>query len=172
MKTEKAVDQTDTGAMLLGTPAYISPEQAMSNPLDGRSDVYSLGVVAYHAITGAPPFSGKTPMAVTMSHVMEEAPLIRTRAANLPKITDDVFARVLAKDPGQRYPTPKAFAKDLKDIASGRWYMIKIASNLPTPIPKPESEPPPKPPVRTGDTGEFFAVGKPFTPAKKRSKKK
>ena len=137
VKSEKAVDQTGHGRdAAWARTAYISPEQAMSNPLDGRSDVYSLGVVAYHAITGAPPFSGKTPMAVTMSHVMEEPPPIRTRSSNLPKITDDVFARVLAKDPGERYQTPKAFAKDLKDIASGRWYLIKISSNLPTADPQ------------------------------------
>jgi serine/threonine-protein kinase len=170
VKSDKAVDETDTGALLLGTPAYISPEQAMCNPLDGRSDVYSLGVVAYHALTGTPPFKGKAPMAVAMAHVMEQPPLIRTRAANLPKITDDVFTRVLAKDPGHRYQTPGAFAKDLRDIASGRWYMIKISSNLPTPIPK--TMPDPDPPVRTGDTGEFFAVGTPFKPATRRPKKK
>ena len=169
VKTEKAVDQTDTGSLLLGTPQYLSPEQAMGQPLDGRSDVYSLGVVAYHAISGAPPFGGKTPMAVAMSHVMEEPPPIRQRVPNLAAVTDDVFARVLAKDPDFRYESARAFAKDLRDIASGRWYIVKISSKVPTrETPKVVA---PERPKRTGDTGEFFAAGKPFdtpTPAPRR----
>jgi serine/threonine-protein kinase len=171
VKHEKAVDQTDTGSLLLGTPQYLSPEQAMGQPLDARSDVYSLGVVAYHAIAGEPPFVGKTPMAVAMGHVMQEPPPIRQRVPGLASVTDDVFARVLAKDPEQRYPSARAFAKDLADIASGRWYIVKIASKartreVPQAQPRARSR-------RTGDTGEFFAAGRPFdTPPSRRKPKK
>jgi serine/threonine protein kinase len=176
VKNEKAVDQTDTGSVLLGTPQYLSPEQAMGQPLDARSDVYSLGVVAYHAIAGAPPFVGSTPMAVAMSHVMQDPPPIRQRVPHLASVTDDVFARVLAKDPGCRYESAHAFAKDLRDIASGRWYIVKIASKLPTrETPKIET-PPPERARRTGDTGEWFAGERPFdqtpTPHSRRPTKK
>ncbi len=166
VKAQKAIDETDTGNMLMGTPQYLSPEQALSTPVDARSDVYSLGVVAYHAITGDPPFLGKTPMAVTMAHVMEPPPPIRGRMPSLPSVTDEVFARVLAKEPDARHPSAAAFAKDLRDIASGRWYLVKIASNMLTPKPDKLPEPPapiqPARPRKIGDTGEFFVHGRPF----------
>ena len=160
VKHNGAVDET--GTLLLGTPLYLSPEQAQSAELDGRSDVYSLGVVAYHAIASRPPFSGNTPMAVAMAHVMEEPPPIRSLVPDLPKVADGVFARVLAKDPNDRYPTAGEFARDIRDIASGRWYLVKLTSTARSFDTK---APPPQPTSRrskTGDTVEFFAGGRPF----------
>lgn len=162
-KTHEPVDET--GTMLLGTPQYLSPEQAQGHELDGRSDVYSLGVVAYHALAGRPPFTGKTPMVVAMGHVMEEPPPIRSLVPDLPEIVDRVFARVLAKDPTERYASAPDFARDLSDIASGRWYLVKLSAASSTS----ETRPPPMKPAkasRSGDTGEFFAAGsKPFEQA-------
>jgi eukaryotic-like serine/threonine-protein kinase len=127
-KGPEALD--DTGTMMLGTPQYVSPEQAQGRELDGRSDVYSLGVVAFHALTGAPPFEAANAMAMVMAHVMTPPPKIRERIPDLPKVTDGIFDRVLAKDPADRYPNAQEFARDLKDIASGRWYLVKLSRDL------------------------------------------
>ena len=73
------------GSMVLGTPQYLSPEQAMGRPVDGRSDVYSLGIVAFHALVGRPPFEAPNPIAMAMAHVNDEPPKIsrsRPRAAH------------------------------------------------------------------------------------------
>ncbi|MCA9651504.1 MAG: serine/threonine protein kinase [Myxococcales bacterium] len=144
----------ETGTMMLGTPQYLSPEQAMGGEVDARSDVYSLGVVAFHAITGRPPFEAKNPMAMAMAHVMRKPPRIRELAPELPPVADEVFEQVLAKDPELRYQSAERFARDLRDLASGRWYLVKLSNKLglatapPTrpepvavPVPEPEPEP-------------------------------
>lgn len=127
----------ETGTMMLGTPQYLSPEQAMGNEVDGRSDVYALGVVAYHALAGRPPFNERTPMAMVMAHVMRAPPKIRKFVPDLPKVVDEVFDRVLAKDRAERYQTAERFARDLKDIASGRWYLVKLSNKLGLPTSPP-----------------------------------
>lgn len=114
-------------ANLMGTPKYLSPEQASGEEVDGRSDVYSLGVVAYHALTGIAPFDGGNAVAVAMAHVMDPPPPVRERLPSLPAIADAMFERVLAKRPSQRYDSALAFARDLRDIATGRWYMVKLS---------------------------------------------
>lgn len=144
-KAPETVDET--GTMMLGTPQYISPEQAQGRDLDSRSDVYSLGVVAFHALTGRPPFEAKNAMAMAMAHVMTPPPKIRERLPDLPKVADGVFDRVLAKDPTHRYPSAPAFARDLKDISTGRWYLVKLSSKLglddpPQPAAEPKAPPP------------------------------
>lgn len=120
----------ETASLLLGTPRYLAPEQAQGEEIDGRTDVYSLGVVAFHALSGKPLFSGRTPMALAMAHVSEPPAKIRSRVPELPKVADDVFDRVLAKAADDRYQRPTAFSKDLRDIASGRWYMVKLATSI------------------------------------------
>jgi serine/threonine protein kinase len=100
---------TQTG-MLVGTPTYMSPEQINGMQVDGRADQYSLGILFYELLTGAPPFRGDTPIAVLMAH------LTQTPAPLPPefKAFQDIFDRVLAKNRDDRYPTLKAFSDDLK----------------------------------------------------------
>jgi serine/threonine-protein kinase len=95
---------TQTGG-IVGTPAYMSPEQGLGTKPDGRSDIYSFGVIPYEMATGRPPYHAETPMAIVIKHIHD--PLPPPRSIN-PQITD-AFERVilmaLAKDRDERYPT-------------------------------------------------------------------
>jgi formylglycine-generating enzyme required for sulfatase activity/serine/threonine protein kinase len=95
---------TQTGG-IVGTPAYMSPEQGLGTQLDGRSDIYSLGVILYEMATGRPPYHAETPMAVVIKHIHD--PLPPPRSIN-PQITGDfenILMKALAKNRNDRYPT-------------------------------------------------------------------
>lgn len=101
-----------TGTSLVGTPAYMSPEQGQGLEIDGRSDVYSLGVMVYEMLTGQHPYRADTPMQTILKHITDPVPDIMTLRPDLPAALGDVMARVLAKDPKDRYSTAIAFAED------------------------------------------------------------
>jgi TolB-like protein/Tfp pilus assembly protein PilF len=108
---------TGTG-MALGTPQYMSPEQAMAGEVDARADIYSLGCVVYEMLTGTPPFIGATPQAVMARHSLEAVPRIRTVRSAVPEAVERVVLRALAKVPADRYSTPREFADALVRAAS------------------------------------------------------
>ncbi|MCA9933382.1 MAG: serine/threonine protein kinase, partial [Anaerolineales bacterium] len=95
---------TRTGDVM-GTPHYMSPEQASGRPLDGRSDIYSLGVILYELLAGSVPFHGDSPLAVLHQHVYEVPPPLRGIRPDLTPLTLQVVERCLAKDPAQRFQT-------------------------------------------------------------------
>lgn len=103
---------TATGAFI-GTPTYASPEQALSHSLDGRSDVYSLGVVLYQMATGRPPFDAETPMAVLIKHVHDPLPLPRAINPKLPEMMERIILRALDKEPENRYQKAGEMAEAL-----------------------------------------------------------
>ncbi len=107
MNTSPALTST-TG--VIGTPAYMSPEQANGATIDGRSDIYGLGVVVYEMLTGRQPFSAETPLQVLIKHLTEPPPLLRIHAADVPPGLEVVLQRALAKDPADRYATANEFA--------------------------------------------------------------
>ena len=117
---EVAGDQrlTETGRAV-GTPAYMSPEQAGGEgPLDGRSDIYSLGCVLYEMLGGEPPFTGVTPQAVMIQQVVAPLPPLPARCPEVPAPVWRALERALAKEPGERYATPAEFTAALESAAS------------------------------------------------------
>lgn len=109
---------TQTGA-LLGTPAYMSPEQCLGEELDGRSDIYSLGVVLFEMLCGVVPFNSPTPTAVVMQHVQQAPPALRVLNASISPAVEAVVLRALAKRPEDRFHTARDFADALTTAASG-----------------------------------------------------
>jgi serine/threonine protein kinase len=108
---------TQTGA-IMGTPAYMSPEQAMGKEVDGRSDLFSLGVIFYEMLTGEKPFSGSNP-ATIMYKILHEEPVPPQRLnVTLHPAFDHIISRMLAKDPGKRYQTCAELIQDLRDYPS------------------------------------------------------
>jgi serine/threonine-protein kinase len=104
---------TETG-LALGTPSYMSPEQAgSSNRIDGRSDVYALGCVAYEMLAGAPPFTGPTAQAILSRHAVDPVPPLRTVRSTVPEAVASAIERALAKVPADRFITADAFAEAL-----------------------------------------------------------
>ncbi len=95
---------TQAGSVV-GTCGYIAPEQASGDGAEPASDQYALMVIAYEGLTGARPFTRDSVVAELAAHVSEPVPSVATRAPNLPPDVDDVFARALAKQPADRYPT-------------------------------------------------------------------
>lgn len=92
-------------ASTLGTPAYMSPEQALGQRVDGRSDQYALGVVLYELLTGALPFSADTPLSLMMKHVTEPLQPIGKVNPSIPPAVQHIIERMLAKAPDARFPS-------------------------------------------------------------------
>jgi eukaryotic-like serine/threonine-protein kinase len=110
---------TQTG-MVIGTAAYLSPEQAQGEPVDGRSDLYSLGVVLYEMLAGRAPFAGDTPLAIAYKHVRELAAPPSSVNPDVPSELDAIAMKALAKNPENRYQTAVEFEQDLQRFLSGQ----------------------------------------------------
>ncbi|HYH63995.1 MAG TPA: serine/threonine-protein kinase, partial [Urbifossiella sp.] len=109
---------TQTGAVI-GTPAYMSPEQALGRPLDHRTDLFSLGVVLYQMVAGRPPFPGKTAAEIMAAVVRVEPVPVAEVVPGLPPALADLIGRLLAKNPAARPPTAAAVAAALQAVELG-----------------------------------------------------
>lgn len=119
---------TGTGPnMTIGTPHYISPEQAQGRKLDGRSDLYALGVTLYKAATGELPFRSTDWFELARMHVEEPPTPPRTRRPDLTGRFERVMLRCLAKHPDDRYPSAEALAAELEELEAGRRHTVDIA---------------------------------------------
>jgi serine/threonine protein kinase len=101
---------------LVGTPLYMSPEQALVRPVDGRSDIFSLGSVLYEMLTGVAAFAGPSVTNILLQLIHDEPKAPTTLIRTLSPFTDHVLGRCLAKDPAQRYQTAEDLADDLSDL--------------------------------------------------------
>ena len=113
-------DLTQTGAVM-GTANYFSPEQAQGLTVDGRSDLYSLGVVMYEMLTGAPPFTGETSISIAYKHVQEQPEPISSKRQGVPEALQAITAKLLNKNPDRRYPSAGELQTDLHRFLSGRY---------------------------------------------------
>ena len=109
---------TEAGS-ILGTAQYLAPEQAKGEPVDARSDLYSVGVVLYEMLTGAVPFKGDTAVTVALKHVNEMATEPAQLIPGLPYSLNQIVLKAMAKDPAQRYQTADQFARDLRAAQVG-----------------------------------------------------
>ncbi|HYN01375.1 MAG TPA: serine/threonine-protein kinase [Vicinamibacteria bacterium] len=119
-RLESARQRLTTTGEFIGTPLYTAPEQAKTEDVDGRADVFSLASVAYTLLTGRAAFMAPTIPGIVHRVVYEEPHAISRLIRGIPADVERVLARALAKDPEQRYPTAEAFAEDAEDVLAGQ----------------------------------------------------
>jgi serine/threonine-protein kinase len=158
-RAEESDTLTKTGAVM-GTATYFSPEQAQGLPLDGRSDVYALGVVLYEMVTGTAPFVAENAVSVAYKHVREAPNPPSHVVADVPGAIDRIVLTAMAKDPARRYPSADDLRADLlrfergRPIVGGPPVPVVVAATEPEPTVAAPSPPPiapmPAPPARSG----------------------
>src|SRR2546425_2101512 len=107
-----------SGSYVVGSPEYMSPEQARGQPVDFRSDIYALGIIVFELFTGRVPFRGDTPVATLLMHLETPPPLEGPAASSIPLSARPVLRKALAKDPAERYGSAREMADALR-AASG-----------------------------------------------------
>ncbi|MFH9069409.1 protein kinase domain-containing protein [Streptomyces alboflavus] len=107
---------TQTG-MVVGTPQYLSPEQALGRGVDARSDLYSVGIMLFQLVTGRLPFEADSPLAIAYAHVQEEPVAPSSINRSLPPAIDAIVARALKKNPNERFPTAEAMRDECLRVA-------------------------------------------------------
>jgi hypothetical protein len=131
--------------VIVGTPSYLPPEQALGKRSDTRSDLYSLGCVLYEMVTGKPPFRGDEPVKVIFSHINDLPMMPRKLAPEIPAALEQVILKLLAKDPDQRYQSASELFQALKSVKEeaeagpafvGMPTEEKAAEKMPTPEPR------------------------------------
>ena len=122
---------TGVGA-LAGTAAYLSPEYVEGKPSTARSDIYSLGLVGFELLTGAPPFMGENPVQLALAHSRGQVPAPSTKVAGISADVDSVILRATQRDADQRFANADAFANEIR--------RVRALLPAPTPLPRPRKE--------------------------------
>ncbi|HLO27517.1 MAG TPA: protein kinase [Anaerolineales bacterium] len=113
---EESHGLTGTGK-IVGTPAYMSPEQIRGREVDGRTDMYSLGILFYELVTGRKPYNANTPIELSLQHLHDPIPKARQVVRDLPAEVDQIIARAIAKNPEDRFPSMAVFAQALEKLS-------------------------------------------------------
>ncbi|MBC7813547.1 MAG: protein kinase, partial [Burkholderiales bacterium] len=124
---------------VVGTPSYMSPEQAQGQPLDGRSDVYSLGVMLFEMATGRRPFESDTPYSIAVMQVTTQPPAPRSYNPSIPAQVESVIYRVMEKQAVKRYPDAGALSTALKQAVNGQ--LVSVDDTQPG-FPRPQTPSP------------------------------
>lgn len=158
LTSEEEATLTGTGVGV-GTPEYMAPEQGRGEKVDGRADIYALGVVMYELITGRKPYTADTPMAVVLKHMTDPLPRPKQYIRNLPDEVERVLFKALAKRPKDRFTSMGEFSKVLQHLSN------KSLQKTPPIVKRPL---PPKPEPKEAATIDPFGGGK-IKPANKRA---
>jgi beta-lactam-binding protein with PASTA domain len=142
--------------MILGTVAYLSPEQVATGAADARSDVYAVGVLAYELLTGSPPFTGDTAISVAYRHVHEDVPAPSRVVADVPPELDDLVVRATRRDPTARPADAAAFLAALRRVVERAG-----VPRVPPPVPPARPEPAEAPWPGTAAVADPQRVGAP-----------
>ncbi len=141
------------GAGVMGTPQYMAPEQTFPNgPVDGRSDIYALGVVLFECVTGRLPFMGDSSDAIMLQHRETPPPLPRSLEPSTPQVVERIILKAMAKDPNARYARAAEMAQDLRQAHA------ELAQTLV------QAERPPMA-QRAGPTATIYTAATPVAPA-------
>jgi serine/threonine-protein kinase len=127
-KLSQAQSSGMTGSAIIGTPAYMAPEQAQGTGVDGRTDIYAVGIILYEMLTGRQPYEADTPMAVAFKHITDPVPNIREANPNLPEDVEAVIHTAMAKDKESRFDTTTELVDSLRTIASGQKLSYEAAT--------------------------------------------
>jgi serine/threonine-protein kinase len=114
-----AASATATG-LVMGTPEYMSPEQARGEKIDFRSDIYALGIVIFELFTGRLPFRAETPLATILKHLQEAPPLDGPEGVRIPPAVREVLRKALAKNPDERHATVDELGQAMREARAGR----------------------------------------------------
>jgi len=166
-------------ATVAGTPDYMAPEQARGLEVSPRSDIYSLGIIAFELITGRVPFGGATPMDVMVAHVGQPPPMPRDVEPSVPESLNDLLLRMLAKPPEARPQSAEEVRAAFEAILEQMGYPRSRPSGEFKTLPSPSSPSalssvatpqPPPPPVVAGSLVKDAPVEPPSEPPKKKSR--
>src|SRR5258708_28080692 len=102
---------------MVGTPAYMAPEQGLGDAGDERSDLYSLGVILFQLVAGKLPYDADTPLAVILKHLNEPVPAVRDLNPDVSPEVESIIAKTMAKDPPQRFQNAEQMLRELNNAA-------------------------------------------------------
>lgn len=128
--SDESQSLTGTGS-IVGTPSYMAPEQIQGKPIDGRADVYALGIVLFELVSGRKPYIANTPLEVTMKHLTEPVPHARQIVRDVPPEVEQVLLKAMAKKPEARYQDMGVFADALEKLALGQKAAVRATSKIP-----------------------------------------
>jgi serine/threonine protein kinase len=123
-----------TGSAIIGTPAYMAPEQAQGTGTDGRADIYALGIILFEMLTGKQPYEADTPMAVAIKHITDPVPQIRKINPQISERVDAIIQKAMAKDKNERFSTAVEMTNALQEAA--RHEPTRLQTKVPMPTMK------------------------------------